>query len=137
MDPALRACCGVPLLSMLVHIGTGPLGHDRKPGPSTDRRAHLNTMAKYTHGLPNDEEPDAETITAHYIDPRKGLEYSRHMLTGNADSSVDNIDPDMIPKVTTAHQEAAAWFGVFDRIADEIAEHRTQQQNVAFDPGAG
>ncbi|WP_024513131.1 hypothetical protein [Bradyrhizobium sp. ARR65] len=80
-------------------------------------------MPEDARGLPHNEETDSETLIGRRIETRKGLEYSRHLRTGNANSGVDDIDADASPHVAAAYQYPPARFGVFDRVAHEIAKH--------------
>jgi hypothetical protein len=103
-----------------------PSGRDRKPSPPTSYRAYLDVMPEHGDGLPDDKKPDAEPPASRRLNARKSLENFRHILIGNTNSGVDDIDPDTILKVTTAQQNPAARFRVFDRIAEQVAKHGTE-----------
>src|SRR5258706_5712640 len=125
------------MLIRLVHIRAGPSGDDRKPRSSAGNGAYVNAMSEHSDGLPDDEEPDAEPLTLRGVEARKSFEYLRHMLIGNANSRVENIDAHAILEVPAAQQHPAAGFSVFDCIADQIAKRRTEQKSVTHNPGAG
>ena len=88
-------------------------------------------MAQDSKRFAHDEETDAMAVTLHDIKAGESLEYLRKLLTRNPDPRVVHIDPDSRIGVPATNKNATSRLGVFDRIADQIAQGGAEEQAFA------
>ena len=79
-------------------------------------------MAQNSERLAHDEETDAQTVALCGIKAGESLEDLRNLFTRNSSARVVHIDPDPQMGVPAAKKDATSWLGVFDCIADQIAQ---------------
>jgi hypothetical protein len=88
-------------------------------------------VAENSERLTHDEETDAQTVASCGIQPGKGLEDFRNLLTRNSSARVVHIDPDSRTGVPAANKDATSRLGVLDCIADQIAQGGPEKQAIA------
>ena len=93
-------------------------------------------MSQNSDRLAHDEEANAQTIASRRIKTGEGLEHSRHLVPGYADSSVIHVNTDAPAGVAATDENAATGLCVFDRVADQVAQHGTEKRRVAINRGA-
>src|ERR1044072_1425231 len=91
-------------------------------------------MPQHGGRLPDDEEANAESLALRGVDAHERVEDRRHVLFGNADSRVEDVNTREMPELPAAEQDTPSRFGVFDRISDQIVKGCTKQQSVTHNP---
>jgi hypothetical protein len=86
--------------------------------------------------LAHDEEANAQTIASRRIKTGEGLEHSRHLVPGYADSSVIHVNADPLVGVPATDENTATRLCVFDGIADQVAQSGTEKQSIALNRSA-
>jgi hypothetical protein len=95
---------------------------DGKARPAAGSRGDVDAVAQNSERLAHDEETDAQTVALCGIKAGESLEDLRNLFTRNSSARVVHIDPDPQMGVPAAKKDATSWLGVFDCIADQIAQ---------------
>jgi hypothetical protein len=88
-------------------------------------------MAQDSERFAHDEKTDAKAVTLHDIKAGKSLEYLRKLFIRDPYPGVVHIDPDSRIGVSATNKDATSRLGVFDRIADQIAQSGAEQDAFA------
>ena len=110
---------------------------DREHRTMSGHRADIDRVTQQpTQPLHNRQtKPQAAAVfVRRHIDLVKFLEDRLKLVRADADPGIPHLDPHILAIATAAHQHFAAR-GVFDRIAQQIAQHLVQQMRIAVDHG--
>ena len=88
-------------------------------------------MTQDSERFAHDEETDAKPVTLHDIKAGESLEYLGNLFAGNPNPSVVHIDPDSRIGVPATNKNSTSRLGVFDGIADQIAQGGAEEQAFA------
>jgi hypothetical protein len=94
-------------------------------------------MSEHGDSLSHDEKANAETVAVVGVEASKSVEYPRHILIGNTNSRVENVNADAILEMTAPEKDLSARFCIFYCIAEQIAKNRTEKKGVAHHPRSG
>jgi hypothetical protein len=121
----------------LTSLSFGPARENGKAGPATGSRSDVDAVSQDSDRLANDEEADAQTIASLRIKTGEGLKYSGHLVPGDTDSGVIDINTDALAGVTATDENVATGLCVFDGVANQVAQNGTEKQRIALNRGAG
>ena len=118
-------------------LSFGRARENGKAGPATRNGSHIDAVSQNSDRLAHDEEADAQTVASRGIKTGEGLEHSRHLVPGDTDSGVIDINTDGLASVTAPKENAATRLCVFDSVVDQVAQNGTEKHRIAFNRGVG
>jgi hypothetical protein len=88
-------------------------------------------MTEQLNGASNNEKSHAQPVGTHRVKAFERLEDARQPLRGDADTRVDDVDPQVATAAAASDQDAPPGFGVFDRIGQQISQDAGKEHGIA------